>query len=353
MAIKRWQKSTDNSPDAGKPVTAKNNGHLKIGLTYDLRDDYIAEGYSEEETAEFDRKDTIDALEHALNESGFQTDRIGHIQRLVQRLAASHRWDMVFNIAEGLHGFAREAQVPAVLDAYEIAYTFSDPFILALTLHKAMTKHVIRNFGIPTPDFSVIEKLKDLHNINLTFPLFVKPVAEGTGKGIHALSKVSSHHELFRECERLVEKFKQPVLVETFLPGREFTVGVTGTGEDAKAIGVLEICLRAHAETDAYSYVNKEKYEDLVEYRLVYDKEAQTARDIALNAWRKLGCRDAGRVDLRSDAKGIPNFMEVNPLPGLHPKHSDLPILCTLTGISYQQLIGSITHSAWKRIPKR
>lgn len=349
MVIKRGWDSIDIFPDTGNLVLDKENGLLKIGLTYDLRDDYLAEGYSEEETAEFDRKDTIDALEQSIHKLGYQTDRIGHIKRLIHRLAAGHRWDMVFNVAEGLHGFGREAQVPAVLDAYKIPYTFSDPLILALTLHKGLTKHVIRNFGIPTPDFVVIEKLGDLKEINLPFPLFVKPVAEGTGKGVHAGSKVSSHHELLRECERLLEIFKQPVLIETFLPGREFTVGIIGTGEDAYSIGVLEVCLRTHAERDAYSYINKEKCEDLVEYRLVHDDKAQAAKDIALKAWMKLGCRDAGRVDLRLDARGIPNFMEVNPLPGLHPEHSDLPILCTMTDISYGELIAAIIHSAFKR----
>ena len=130
---------------------------MKIGLTHDLRDDYLAEGYSEEETAEFDRAETIDAVDRTLTELGFRTDRIGHLKSLTGRLAAGDRWDLVFNIAEGLRGFGREAQVPALLDAYEIPYTFSDPLVLALTLHKGMTKHVIRDMGIPTPDFAVIE----------------------------------------------------------------------------------------------------------------------------------------------------------------------------------------------------
>ncbi len=323
---------------------------MKIGLTYDLRDDYLAEGYSEEETAEFDRAETIDAIDRALTELGCRTDRIGHLKSLTGRLAAGDRWDLVFNIAEGLRGFGREAQIPALLDAYDIPYTFSDPLILALTLHKGMTKHVIRDMGIPTPDFAVIESADRIAGVRLPFPLFAKPVAEGTGKGITAASRIESMPELTRVCGMLLDAFRQPVLVETFLSGREFTVGIIGTGRDAVATDIMEVCLKAEAEPGVYSYVNKENCEDLVEYRLADDAEAQQARDTALAAWRGLGCRDAGRMDLRSDRSGKPNFMEVNPLAGLHPHHSDLPIIFSLMGKTYLQLIEAIMRSALQRV---
>jgi D-alanine-D-alanine ligase len=320
-----------------------------IGITYDLRDDYLAAGYSKEETAEFDRVDTIDALEGSLLEHGYSVQRIGNIRALVERLAAGERWDMVFNIAEGLHGFGREAQIPALLEAYRIPYTFSDSLVLSLTLHKGMTKDVVRALGIPTPDFFVLHTLDDLPQVRLPFPLFAKPVAEGTGKGINAASRISSPAELGVICRQLLEKFDQPVLVETYLPGREFTVGIVGTGPEAVVLGVAEVLLKDNAEQNAYSYVNKERYAELVEYRLVDDQAAGRAAEIALAAWRGLGCRDGGRVDLRADAEGQPCFIEVNPLAGLHPRHSDLPIICTLKGISYHRLIGFIMDSAWKR----
>jgi D-alanine-D-alanine ligase len=320
-----------------------------IGITYDLRDDYLAAGYSKEETAEFDRVDTIDALEGSLLEHGYSVQRIGNIRALVEHLAAGERWDMVFNIAEGLHGFGREAQIPALLEAYRIPYTFSDSLVLSLTLHKGMTKDVVRALGIPTPDFVVLQTPADLPQVRLPFPLFAKPVAEGTGKGINAASRISSPADLEVICRQLLEKFDQPVLVETYLPGREFTVGIVGTGPEAVVLGVAEVLLKDNAEQNAYSYVNKERYAELVEYRLVDDEAAGRAAEIALAAWRGLGCRDGGRVDLRADAAGQPCFIEVNPLAGLHPRHSDLPIICTLKGISYHQLIGFIMDSAWKR----
>jgi D-alanine-D-alanine ligase len=322
---------------------------LEIGITYDLRDDYLSAGYSEEETAEFDRADTIDAIEEALLHHGYAVRRIGNIRSLVRRLAAGERWDMVFNIAEGLVGFGREAQIPALLDAYRIPYTFSDPLVLSLSLHKGMTKHIVRSLGIPTPYFVIVETKEDISDVNLPFPLFVKPVAEGTGKGINAASKITSKKELEEVCRRLLEKIRQPVIVETYLPGREFTVGIVGTGKDAVALGVAEVSLKDNAEQNAYSYVNKERCEELIEYRLVNDTEAMKAAEFALTTWRGIGCRDAGRVDLRSNDDGIPNFMEINPLSGLHPLHSDLPILCSLKGIAYRHLIGIIMNSAFMR----
>ena len=326
---------------------------MKVGITYDLQEDYLARGFSEEQAAEFDRPDTIDGIEGALRGLGYETDRIGHIENLVRRLDRDERWDMVFNIAEGVKGFGREAQVPALLDAYDIPYTFSDPLVLSLSLHKAMTKHVIRDKGVPTPDFFTVENLRDLDRVDLPFPIFAKPVAEGTGKGINAASKIKSRDEMATVCQRLLTIHEQPVLLEAFLPGREFTVGITGTGEKAAAIGALEVLLQEEAEPEIYSFLNKKKFETRVKYRLVEDAEAQNAIAVALDAWRCLGCRDGGRVDLRSDAKAKPHFLEVNPLAGLNPEISDLSILCNMAGKSYQAMIGLIMESALERSSRR
>jgi D-alanine-D-alanine ligase len=198
--------------------------------------------------------------------------------------------------------------------------------------------------------------LADVDAIDLPFPLFAKPVAEGTSKGISAVSKIADRQALRRVCHDLLEQFRQPVLVETFLSGREFTVGIAGTGAQAKVLGTMEIILLPGAEAEVYSYVNKEQCEELVRYSLVRasgDAEVRRAEEIALAAWRLLGCRDAGRVDLRSDDKAQPSFIEVNPLPGMHPQHSDLPILCGFLGIPYVDLIDGIVRSARQRTAKR
>jgi D-alanine-D-alanine ligase len=311
-------------------------------------------GYSLEETAEFDREETVDAIAGALIELEHTVVRIGHVKSLVQRLAAGERWDLVFNICEGLHGIAREAQVPAILDAYGIAYTFSDPLVTALSLHKGMTKTVVRAAGVLTPGFALVRSREEAFQVDLQPPLFAKPVAEGTGKGVSPLSRVSSRAELADVCDELLRRFRQPVLVEEFLPGREFTIGVVGTSGEARVVGTFEIVLLPRAEADVYSYANKEQSEELVRYELRNreDPVVAAAEDLTLRAWRALGCRDAGRVDVRCDAQGRPQFIEVNPLAGLHPSHSDLPMICSAVGMSYRELIGAIVESASRRIGK-
>ncbi|HNQ23283.1 MAG TPA: D-alanine--D-alanine ligase [Phycisphaerae bacterium] len=321
-----------------------------VGLTYDLRDDYLAAGYGEEETAEFDRPETIDAIEAALRELGYRTERIGHVRQLVDRLARGERWDLVFNIAEGLRGVSREAQVPSILEAFDIPYTFSDPLICALTLHKAMTKRVLRDLGLPTPAFCVVASEAEVQAVDLPFPLFVKPLAEGTGKGIDGRSMVQSQPELAQACRRVLQTFEQPALVEVYLSGREFTVGITGTGAEAAAIGTLAILLQPGAEQHSYTHVNKEQWQELCRYELAAPDWARRAEELALAAWRGLGCRDGGRIDLRATADGTLHVLELNPLPGLCPGHSDLPILCTMAGVPYVELIRRITDSAWRRV---
>jgi D-alanine-D-alanine ligase len=321
---------------------------LRVGLTYDLRADYLAEGYGLEETAEFDKPDTIEGLEAALRTHGFQPERIGNAQALVNALARGQRWDIVFNIAEGLHGVAREALVPALLDAYRIPYTFSGPDTLVVALDKALTKTVAREAGVPTAPFAVLRAAADAERVQLPYPLFLKPVAEGTGKGVSERSKARDAGAMRAVAAELLARFHQPVLVETYLPGREFTIGIEGDGARAAALGVIEVIFRPGVER-IYSYQTKTDYERLVSYAAPHDATAQAACAVALAAWRALGCVDAGRVDVRCDAEDRPQFIEVNPLAGLNPTHSDLPILCRMHGIAYDDLIGRVMRHALRR----
>lgn len=325
---------------------------LRVGLTYDLRDAYLAAGYSDIETAEFDRADTIDSIETALTRLGYAVDRIGNVKQLAARLIKGDSWDLVFNICEGMHGIAREAQVPALLDAYEIPYVFSDALVCALTLHKGMTKDVVRAAGVATPDYAIVQEPADIKNISMPLPLFAKPIAEGTGKGISAQSKINSMAELRNVCRQLLAEHKgQPVLVERFLPGREFTVGIIGTGRKAKALATMEIVLLDNADSEVYSYRNKEECDDLVQYHLLAAGALRNDIEaLAVKSWRALGCRDAGRIDVRLDDHGQVHFLEVNPLAGIHPQHSDLPIMATKIGVKYDVLIGRIMASALQRV---
>jgi D-alanine-D-alanine ligase len=325
---------------------------MKVGITFDLRKQYLERGFTEEETAEFDSEATINFLEETIGALGHEVTRIGNIYELTNRLAAGERWDLVFNVAEGLYGRSREAQVPAILEAFNILYTFSDPLTLALSLDKAAAKSVMRDAGIPTPDFFLIKTLSDLESLpaKLEYPLFIKPVAEGTGKGVTPESIVAGPGELKVQAAALLKRHRQPVLVETYLPGREFTVGLLGTDGKARAVGVLEVELLETAEPLVYSYVNKELCEEKVLYKLVTDEETiRECSEMALRSYLELGCRDAGRVDLKTGADGKLYFLEINPLAGLHPTHSDLPIVCSKVGISYPSLISGIIDSAMER----
>jgi D-alanine-D-alanine ligase len=324
---------------------------MNIGLTYDSPDDDPAASYGAEETVEFDEASTIDAIEGALQTLGHATDRIGHARNLIDRLARGDRWDLVFNVCEGLHGMSREAQVPAILDVYEIPYTFANPVTLCVCLDKARTKTVLRAAGVPTPDWFIVRKGSDVSNCKLAFPVIAKPLAESAGKGIDGASKVMDPTALRQLSERLLKQFQQPVLVEHFLPGREFTVGIMGTGSQAEVIGTLEIKLQSHAEPDVYSHVNKEQCEELCEFALVRpsDKRVAEAERIALAAWRAIDGRDGGRVDLRCDAAGNPQLMEVNPLASLHPTRSDLPMIWSGADRPYAELIERIVESASSR----
>jgi D-alanine-D-alanine ligase len=320
---------------------------MKVGLTYDLKDDYLRRGFTDEQAAEFDSMETIEGIAGALASLGHEVELVGNARMLVEGLARGARWDLVFNIAEGMHGYGREALVPALLDEYGIPYTFSDPLVMAVTLHKAVAKTLVGRAGIPTADFAVIEDPADADGVRLPFPLFAKPVAEGTGKGIGPSSRIETKAKLREVCTELLRGFGQAVLVETFLPGREFTAGIVGTGRHARVIAVMEVSFRSGRAPEAvYSFHAKKHYEDLVDYSLAGAEIAGPCSEAALAAWRVLGCRDGGRVDLRMDGSGRPNFMEVNPLAGLNPVHSDLPIMCRLAGMPYRDLIEGIVESA-------
>jgi D-alanine-D-alanine ligase len=325
---------------------------MHIGLTYDLKTTYLKKGFTEDEIAEFDSEETIEGIQTALNDLGHTTQLVGNITELTEALVNGQRWDLVFNICEGLHGIGREAQVPALLDAYQIPYTFSDPMVLALTLHKGMTKRVIRDAGIPTAPFFLIENEHEIKNCPLAFPVFAKPVAEGSGKGIGENSIIENQQRYNEICATLLKLYRQPVLVEKWLPGREFTVGVLGTGKNARVIGVMEVHIMPILQSGVYSRYIKENYQGKVDYKLVEGEVQDICARISLDAWRTLGCRDAGRIDLKMDENGIPNFIEVNPLAGINHIHSDLPIMIYLQGWKYKQLIAEIISSASERINK-
>src|SRR5664280_2943471 len=320
---------------------------MKVGLTYDLRSWYLDRGYSMEDTAEFDKQETVDAIAGALHKMGFETEPVGNCFQLIKALAAGRKWDLVFNIVEGLYGDGRESVVPAILDQYKIPYVFSGPVIMGLSLNKHLAKLVVASAGVPVSPGYLVTELKDLNKCNLIYPLFVKPVSEGTGKGITEKSLVHSSLELEKMVTWILDEFRQPALVEEYLPGREFTVGIVGYGEEAKAIGGMEVMTINNLP---YSVEVKENYQNYCSYKPLDTDIADECRSVALSAWKALDAVDAGRIDLKADRNGKICFIEANPLAGLNPVHSDLPILARMYGIEYQTLLEMIMKAALSRI---
>ena len=320
---------------------------MKAGITFDLRSWYLERGFSMEDTAEFDKEHTIKAIRNVLESMGFDTEEIGNVFQLIDALASGKRWDIVFNIAEGLYGDGRESVVPAILDQYRIPYVFSGPVVLGIALNKYLARLVVSSAGIPVSPGMLITSPDDTEKCNLEFPLFIKPISEGTGKGITSKNILRTPSELKEIAEYLLKRYNQPALLEEYLPGREFTIGIIGTGDEATAIGGMEILCQDELP---YSVEFKENYQTYCSYKPLDESDiAQESKDVALRAWKAIGCADGGRVDVRADKNGKICFMEVNPLAGLHPIDSDLPILARFSGIEYNELVERIIRSALKR----
>lgn len=328
----------------------RDGARLRVGLAYDLKDDYLALGFSTLDVMELDDEEVVGELEGALSSLGCETERIGRGVGLARRLAAGERWDLVLSIAEGMRGRSREAQVPALCELFDQPYAFSDPLTCAVTLDKAVAKRIVRDNGLLTAPFVVVRGAEEADAVELAPPVFVKPVAEGSSKGITAGSLVRRSEEVGPRCRELLAALGQPVLVERFLPGREITVGVVGNGAGARAVATMEVVFTERAEIEAYTTLNKDEWRNRIAYRLVEEPEvAAEARRLALAVYAALECRDVARIDLRGDEHNRLHFLEVNPLPGMHPVRSDLPIMARLAGVPYEVLVGAILGAARSR----
>ncbi|MEV5238018.1 hypothetical protein AB0K89_02625 [Streptomyces cinnamoneus] len=328
---------------------------MVVGLTYNLRGESMeafgAGPARKGDDAEFDEPETVRTIAAALEGLGHRCVPIGALPQLMQRLLRGERWDMVFNLAEGHHGFGREAQVPALLEEWRIPFTFSDPLCLCLCLHKPTAQLLLRQAGVPTAPFTVVRRPGDVDGVGLSFPLFVKPVAEGTSKGVGPDSRVTDARQLRRTCTELLERHGQPVLVERYLPGPEYTVGVLGTGAAARAIGVSQHLFDEDGPPVLTGWGKANAGSTPLRTRLLNgDGPARDMAGLAVRAWRELGCRDAGRVDLRCDEGGTPHVLDVNPLPGLCPAYSFLPLQWEGAGRPYHELIAHIVASAAERL---
>lgn len=269
--------------------------------------------------------------------------------------------DIVFNITEGLFGISREAQIPAILELLNIPYTGSDPLTLALTLDKSRTKEILSYHNIPNARFQLFNSLEDLKSFSLDFPVIIKPIAEGSGKGIFSTSIVNDFNSLKIGVEKILTAYNQPVLVEEFLNGREFTVAILGNGQDAHALPVIEIDFSKLPGDVAPIYSFEAKWIlDTRENQLDIfscpadipaDLEKQIV-DIALRTYHTLRCRDWSRIDMRMDKNNIPNIIEINPLPGILPDPRDnscFPKAARTAGLDFNTMINEVLNIARKR----
>ncbi len=327
--------------------------------------------------AEWDGPETIDAVADALGDLG-TVIRLEADDDFPAKLRAS-RPDIVFNIAEGLNGVNREAHVPAICEFYGVPYSGSDPFTLTLCLHKGRTKETLAFHGVPTAPFALAASLADLRLITRgetrlpvpseKSPLFIKPVHEGSSKGITERNYITSPAALMETGEALLDAYDQPLLAETFLPGMEFTCGVLGNGKDAVVLPIVGMNFGTLPEGAVPIYGFEAKWiwdrpeNPLDIFQCPADiPEALRAEieQVVLRTYHLLGCRDWSRIDVRLDAAGAPHIVEVNPLPGILPDPADnscLPKAARAAGLSYDELIQRcLTHAAARtgvRVPRR
>jgi D-alanine-D-alanine ligase len=321
----------------------------------------VAELTARDEFAEWDSPATIAAVEAALSKLG-KVVRIEATEEFPERLR-SIRPDIVFNIAEGFHGVNRESHVPAICEFFGIPYSGSDPFTLTLCLDKARAKETLSFHGIPTPKFAVVENLADLdeRTFSLQLPLFIKPLHEGSSKGITDGNLCWDRDHLLAQTKFLLENYHQPVLVEEYLPGKEFTCGVLGNGNEATVLPLVGMNFESlpKGALPIYSFDAKfvwdrpERPLEIFQCPAKITRELQVAIErVVLDAYRVLGCRDWARIDVRLDGAGKPNILEVNPLPGILPdpaENSCLPKAARAAGIGYDELIQSCLRFAAAR----
>jgi len=314
---------------------------MRIGLTYNLK----PEGATGDRFEEFDSLETIEALEAAFRVNGHEPVRLGWGRPMLDALE-QEQVDGVFNIAEGIGGRGRESQVPATLEMLGIPCSGSDAVAIGITLDKALAKLLAEASGIPTAPWRVVSSPPEMaRNVGgdgkaLRFPLFAKPSSEGSSMGITSTSRCENQQQLDDAIARL-QRYG-PILVEEYLPGDEYTAGIV----DGDVIGVMQVVPRNAEKPFIYSIDVKRNYLNLVEYRFV---DVPDVARLAVDVWHAFGLRDVARVDVRRDRHGIPNFVEVNPLPGVHPVNSDLVILAKGFGWTYEQLIGRVIDAAAKR----
>nr|WP_276576398.1 ATP-grasp domain-containing protein [Caldicoprobacter algeriensis] len=322
----------------------------RVGLAFNLKKGI--KGSVEDIEAEYDSIDTVMAIKNALESIGCRVELLEADHSFLDKLRQAHV-DIVFNIAEGLGGRGREAHIPAILSFLGIPFTGSDETTLCIALDKALTKRLLTSFRILTPKYQLISHEGERIRRDLRFPLIVKPNAEGSSKGISSMAVVDNMEQFKSLLERNFRLYGQPMLIEEFIPGREFTVGVIGNGREARVFTPMEIVYKEDRDgKNIYSFEVKKDYKRYVEYVCPPDLSPELQKklmDIAAKIYRVLQCRDFARMDFRMSNDNRFYFIEINPLPGLAPGYSDYPMIAEFCGVEYNTVIKMILNSALKR----
>ena len=309
--------------------------------------------------AEWDTRETIAAVHDALA-LRHSVAMIEADEEAFEKLRLD-RPDIVFNIAEGRYGASREAQIPAMLEMLDIPYTGSDPLTLALCLDKSRAKEILSYHSIPTPEFFVIRSIDELSSAGISFPCIVKPLYEGSSKGIFNSSLVGSWEDLVGQVERIIDSYNQPALIEKFLPGREFTVAMLGNGDTLRILPIVEIKFDSLPQgvNPIYSFEAKWIWDEANNPLDIFDCPARLTstlltaiEKICRKAFTILRCRDWCRIDVRLDGAGIPHIMELNPLPGILPnpeENSCFPKAARAAGLSYNEMLNKVLDAACSR----
>ncbi|MEW6430764.1 MAG: ATP-grasp domain-containing protein [Myxococcota bacterium] len=331
-------------------------GPLKVGFTFNVKRIKPTADGAEDTEAEYDSPSTLQAIREAIASHGHEVVDLEATAELPMVLATT-QVDVVFNIAEGFRGRNRESQVPALLELLDIPYTGSDPATLSLALDKALAKKVVRAAGIDTPNFQLMTTGRERLDRQFTrWPLMVKPVAEGSSKGVVSKSVCNTEAELREVVKELVERYKQPALVEEYIGGREFTVGLLGERRP-EVLPPMEIVFTDKSDsTPIYKFEDKLEANDRIRYEApakLLPAQLERMRAAARGAFMALGCRDVARIDFRMDEDERIYFLECNPLPGLTPGWSDLVLIAQGEGMDYRTLIGEILSGAIRRYKEK
>ena len=330
---------------------------MNIGIAFDLKTDFESTGKPDEPEdlfEEYDSATTVEAIEAALGSRGHQVVRLGGGRRFLTGILETPP-DIVFNIAEGRGSRSREAHVPAVCEIVGVPCTHSDPLTMAMTLDKAVAKRIVASLGVPTPRFAVVASESEIEGVDLRFPLFAKPLFEGSSMGIDRHSRLDDRVALDQRVEDLLQAYREPVLIEEYCSGAEFTVGILGRNGGPRTALTMEIVPRfVSREAFVYSHEVKRNWAHEIDYQTPPKRprvEVEQVEALALAAYTALGCRDVARVDVRYDAMGQPQFIECNPLPGLAPAGwSDLALMWERNGRKYDDLILAILDHATARL---